>query len=138
MSNLKLSPAYSSQEMAVKCGFKKIMADNNKQYTSEWGFWVILKAVKGRQTPDYHYTEPEGGGSSEVTLTLPIGVPVVAHCHTHPKRISTGDFSTGDKRNFEKLRKYRGGIAYYLLNPHSEIRRANSASEFPAGTVIPW
>jgi hypothetical protein len=135
---LKLSPPYASPELAVKAGFKKIMADNNKQETQEFGFWVILKPVPGSQTPTYHYTEPVGGGSSEVSLTLPVGKPVVAHCHTHPKRISTGNFSTGDKRSFEKLREHRSNIAYYLLNPQSEIRLANTEKDFPAGITVKW
>lgn len=136
---LKLSPAYNSVETAVKCGFKKIMANNSKHQTQEFGFWVVLKAVKGSQKPDYHYTEPVTDGSgSEVTLTLPTGIPVVAHCHTHPKRISTGNYSTGDKRNFVKLSKIRSGISFYLLNPQGEIRRATFEKDFPAGYVVPW
>ncbi|HLA96373.1 MAG TPA: hypothetical protein VK612_11685 [Pyrinomonadaceae bacterium] len=135
---LKLSPPYNSVELAVKNGFKKVMANNNKQATQEFGFWVVLKPVKDSQTPTYHYTEPVDGGSGEVSLTLPPGVPVVAHCHTHPKRISTGNFSTGDKRSYVTLHKSRPGIAFYLLNPQSEIRRASAEKDFPAGFRVPW
>lgn len=134
----KLSQPYDSTELAVKAGFKKVMANNNQQETQEFGFWVIIKVAGDKKTMKYHYTEPIGGGSSEVELTLPVGPPVTAHCHTHPKRISTGDFSTGDKRSFVKLRKFRPGIAFYLLNPQSEIRRADAEKNFPAGIAVPW
>jgi hypothetical protein len=56
--------------------------------------------------------------------------------HPLTGRISTGNFSTGDKRSFEKLRKARKGIASYLLNPQSEIRRADDEKDFPAGIKV--
>jgi hypothetical protein len=136
---VKLSQPYGSVELAVKAGFKKIMANNNQQETKEFGFWVILKVGDDKKTAQYFYTDPIGQeGSGEVELTLPVGLPVFAHCHTHPKRISTGNFSTGDKRSFVKLRKARKGIAWYLLNPQSEIRRADEEKDFPAGIKVPW
>jgi hypothetical protein len=135
---IKLSQPYDQMEPAVKAGFKKIMANNNQQETQEFGFWVVLKPTADKKTAKYHYTEPIGGGNSEVTLTLPVGHPVVAHCHTHPKRISTGSFSTGDKRSFDKLHEARPGITFFLLNPQSEIRRTATAKDFPAGVPVPW
>lgn len=135
---LKLSQPYDSLDLAVKAGFKKVMANNNQQQTQEFGFWVILKPGSDKKTVKYHYTEPIGDGSGEVTLSLPVGHPVRAHCHTHPKRISTGNFSTGDKRSFVKLRKARSGIIFFLLNPQSEIRRADTEKDFPAGIAVPW
>jgi hypothetical protein len=135
---VKLSQPYSSVELAVKAGFKKVMANNNQQETKEFGFWVILKVADDKKTVQYFYTDPIDGGSGEVELTLPVGHMVRAHCHTHPKRISTGNFSTGDKRSFVKLREARKGIAFYLLNPQSEIRRADDEKDFPAGIVVAW
>jgi hypothetical protein len=116
------------------------MANNNKQETEEFGFWVVMKveAEGDKKVVKYYYTEAVGGGSSEVQLTLPIGQMVRAHCHTHPKRISTGNFSTGDKSSFVTLRDARPGIAWYLLNPQSEIRKANEEKDFPAGISVPW
>ena len=136
---LKLNGPFASVEAAVKAGFKKVMANNNKQETEEFGFWVIMQLKADKKGVDYWFTEPESsGGSGEVTLTLPVGPMVRAHCHTHPKRISTGNFSTGDKSNFIKLRKARVGIDWYLLNPQSEIRRAGEEKDFPAGIAVPW
>jgi hypothetical protein len=137
---LKLSKAYASRDDAAMGGFMKVMKNSTAWHTNEFGFWVIMKAVKVGQkaVPNYFYSEPEDGGSSEVSLTLPRGVIVVGHCHTHPQRIQTGNFSTGDKRSFQELAKVRPGIASYLLNPASEIRRAVTEDEFPAGVTVNW
>jgi hypothetical protein len=135
---IKLSQPFDSLELAIKAGFKKVMANNNQQETQEFGFWVILKVGDDKKTVKYFYTDPIGGGSSEVELTLPVGHIVRAHCHTHPKRISTPHFSTGDKRSFVKLREARPGIAFYLLNPQSQIRRADAEKDFPSGISVPW
>jgi hypothetical protein len=137
--SLKLSQPFDSVELAVKAGFKKVMANNNQQETKEFGFWVIMKVRDDKKGVQYFYTDPSGQDSGgEVELTLPVGQMVRAHCHTHPKRISTGNFSTGDKRSFVKLREARPSIAWYLLNPQSEIRRANDEKDFPAGVTVPW
>lgn len=138
---IKFNGPFDSVEAAVKAGFKKVMANNNKQETEEFGFWVVMKveAAGDKKVVRYYFTEPEsGGGSSEVTLTLPVGHMVRGHCHTHPKRISTGNFSTGDKRQFVELREKRPGITWYLLNPQSEIRKAGEEKDFPAGIAVPW
>jgi hypothetical protein len=136
--SVHLSQPYDSVELAVKAGFKKVMANNNQQETKEFGFWVIMKVRDDKKGVQYFYTDLIDGGSGEVTLTLPVGLMVRAHCHTHPKRISTGDFGYDDKQSFKKLREVRPGIAWYLLNPQSEIRRANDENDFLAGTTIPW
>jgi len=136
---VKLSQPCDSVELAVKAGFKKVMANNNRQEIEEFAFWVILKVGDDKKTVKYFYTEPEGSGSSEeVELTLPVGHSVRAYCHTHPKRISTGNFSTGDKTQFVELRKARPGIVWYLLNPQSQIRRADDEKDFPAGIDVSW
>jgi hypothetical protein len=138
---IKLNGPYDSVEAAVKAGFKKVMANNNKQETEEFGFWVVMKveAAGDKKAVKYYFTEPESsGGSSEVQLTLPVGQMVRAHCHTHPKRISTGNFSTGDARSFKTLRDARPGITWYLLNPQSEIRKAGEEKDFPGGISVPW
>jgi hypothetical protein len=137
---LKLSKPYDSPDDAAMGGFRKVMGNSNKWLTNEFGFWIILKVVKvdGKSVPKYFYSEPESQDSDEVTLTLPKGVSVVGHCHTHPHSFSTGDFSTGDKRSFKALREVRPGIAFYLLNPSSEIRKAISEDQFPAGTTVNW
>jgi hypothetical protein len=139
--SLALSKAYTSRDRAAMGGFKRIMGNSTAWHTQEFGFWVIMRAAKvnRRDQITFHYTKPQTDGeNSEVTLTLPERAMVLGHCHTHPQRISTGNFSTGDKRGFEKLAKARSGIAYYLLNGSSEIRRAITAAEFPAGVVVNW
>jgi hypothetical protein len=137
---IKLNGPCDSVEAAVRAGFKKIMANNNKQETEEFGFWVVMKveADGDKKVVKYYYTEAEGGGSSEVQLTLPVGQMVRAHCHTHPKRYSTSNFSTGDARSFKTLRDVRPGIAWYLLSPQSDIRKANEEKDFPGGISVPW
>src|SRR5690349_8507772 len=93
---------FDSLEAAVRAGFKKVMANNNKQETEEFGFWVVMKvdADGDKKAVKYYFTDIVGGGSSEVQLTVPTGKMVRAHCHTHPKRYSTSNFSTGNKSSF--------------------------------------
>jgi hypothetical protein len=134
---IKLSKPYDSRDDAAMGGFKRVMLNSNRWQTEEFGFWVILK-VGSDKSVKYFYTEPVSGGSGEVTMTLPQGVIVRAHCHTHPHRISTGDFSTGDKRSFQELQKARSGIVFYLLNPAQEIRLAVTEDQFPAGVTVKW
>lgn len=131
---------FDSLESAAKAGFKKIMANNNKQETEEFGFWVVMKieADGDKKAVKFYFTDIVGGGSSEVQLTVPVGQMVRAHCHTHPKRYSTSNFSTGDRRSFATLREKRPGITWFLLSPQSEIRRANEEKDFPAGISVPW
>jgi hypothetical protein len=131
---------FDSLEAAVKAGFKKIMANNNKQETEEFGFWVVMKveAEGEKKVVKYYYTDIVSGGSSEVQQILPVGKMVRANCHTHPKRYSTDNFSTGDARAFKALRDVRPGISWYLLSPHSDIRKANEEKDFPGGISVPW
>jgi|SRR5215468_6343449 len=137
---INLNGPYDSVEATVKGGFKKVMANNNKQETEEFGFWVVMKveAAGDKRVVRYYFTDPVGGGSSEVQLTLPVGQMVRAHCHTHPKRISTSNFSTGDKTSFSKLRDVRPGITWFLLTPQTEIRKASEEKDFPGGISVPW
>jgi hypothetical protein len=135
---LKLSKPYDSTDDAAMGGFKKILGNGVQWHTNEFGFWVILKLSADKKTGKYHYTEPESNGPGHVDMTLPEGVSVFANCHSHPRSYKTGDFSTGDKRAYVKLRKARPGIAYYLLNPSGEIRRAIREGEFPAGVTLNW
>jgi hypothetical protein len=134
---IKLSKPYDSPDAAAMGGFKKIKQNGVQWHTNEFGFWIVLKVVEKR-TAKYHYTEPEGSEGGEIEMTLPRGVTVVGHCHTHPKSTKTGDFSPHDKRSYQALRKARPGIAYYLLNPSDEIRRAISEGEFPPGVTVNW
>jgi hypothetical protein len=131
---------FDSLEAAVKAGFKKIMSNNNKQETEEFGFWVVMKveAADGKKVVRFYFTDIVSGGSSEVQLTVPVGQMVRAHCHTHPKRYSTSNFSTGDARSFKTLRDVRPGVTWYLLSPQSEIRKANEEKDFPSGIWVPW
>jgi hypothetical protein len=138
---IKLNGPSDSVEAAVRAGFKKIMADNNKQETVEWGFWVVMKVeTEGdKKIVKYYFTEPETTrGSGEVELTLPVGQMVRAHCHTHPKRLSTSNFSTGDKASFKKLRAVRPGITWYLLTPQSQIQKGSEEKDFPGGISVSW
>jgi len=134
---LELSKSYSSPDDAAMGGYRRVLQNSNAWLTEEFGFWVIMK-INTDKKPIYFYTKPVGGGSSEVKLTLPNGVMVRAHCHTHPHRISTGDFGADDKESFQKLQKVQPGIAFYLLNPYQEIRRARAECEFLSGTTVKW
>jgi hypothetical protein len=129
---------FKSLEDAVKAGFKAIMADNNKQEYKEFGFWVIMKWSDDKKNLNFYYTEIVDGGSGEVSMTLPTGMMVRANCHTHPKRYSTGNFSTNDKKNFKKLNDKQHKMQFYLLDPQSQIRVANEETDFPGGTILPW
>ena len=129
---------FSSVEAAVRAGFKTIMADNNKQEHKEFGFWVIMKWSDDKKTLGYYYTEIVDGGSGEVSMTLPMGQMVRANCHTHPKRYSTGNFSTNDKANFVKLKDKEHKMPFFLLDPQSQIRVANEEKDFPGGKDVSW
>ncbi|WP_406694322.1 hypothetical protein V5E97_24925 [Singulisphaera sp. Ch08] len=131
-----LSKAYDSVVDAVMGGFKKIMGNGVQWHTNEYGFWVISQPSPDKKKPVFHYTKPETNNAGHVEMTLPSGVPVFANCHTHPKSTKTGDFSTGDKRQFEMVRKNRPGIDWYLLNPSGQIRRATTAGDFPGGVPV--
>ena len=128
---------FSSIEAAVRAGYKAIMADNNKQEYKEFGFWVIMKQKDDHKGVNFFYTDIVGGGSGEISMTLPSGM-VRANCHTHPKRYTTGNFSTNDKNNFVMLREKNHPMPFYLLTPWGQIHVAREAKDFPGGIEVPW
>lgn len=131
-----LSKPYATRDDAAIGGFKKVLKNNQAWKSKEFAFWVVLKP-NDKQKADYFYTAPVSDDSgSEVSAVWPKHQIVRAHCHTHPSRISTGNFSTGDKRTFVKLSKTQPGVAWYLLNPQSEIRLAETESDFPEGKSL--
>src|SRR5215468_11253410 len=111
---------FKTELEAVRAGFRAIMADNNKQQYREFGFWVIMLLKDDRSGVNFFYTEIVDGGSGEVTMTLPHGM-VRANCHTHPRRYTTGNFSTNDKNNFVMLRDKDHPMPFYLLTPFGQI-----------------
>jgi hypothetical protein len=128
---------FSSELAAVRAGFKAIMADNNKQHYKEFGFWVIMKVKADKSGVDFYYTDIVDGGSGEVSMTVPREM-VRANCHTHPKRYSTGNFSTNDKNNFKFLRSKKRPMPFYLLTPSGTISVAKEEKDFPGGKNVPW
>jgi hypothetical protein len=82
-------------------------------------------------------TDIVDGGSGEVTMTLSREM-VRANCHTHPKRYSTGNFSTNDRNNFRLLRDKQRPMPFYLLTPFGTISVALEEKDFPAGKNVPW
>jgi hypothetical protein len=128
---------FSSEEAAVRAGYKAIMADNNKQEYKEFGFWVIMQLTKNHKGVNFFYTDIVDGGSGEITMTLPSGM-VRANCHTHPRRYTTGNFSTNDKNNFVMLRDKDHPMPFYLLTPSGQIRVAREAKDFPGGIDVAW
>lgn len=138
---IKLSKPYDSRDDAAMGGFRRVLLNNNQWESQEFGFWVIMKVCpdeKDKKAVKYFYTEPEGGNRGGVKLPLPQGVMVRAHCHTHPKSISSGDFGSDDKASFHDLQEIRPGTAFYLMNPFQEIRRAITEGEFLAGVTVNW
>lgn len=128
---------FNSELAAVRAGFKAIMADNNKQHHREFGFWVIMRKKPDNSGVNFYYTDIVDGGSGEVTMTLPREM-VRANCHTHPKRYSTGNFSTNDKNNFKFLRAKQRPMPFYLLTPSGQISVALEEKDFPVGKDVPW
>ncbi|MEO8649381.1 MAG: hypothetical protein ABI539_09470 [Acidobacteriota bacterium] len=128
---------FNSELDAVRAGFRAIMADNNKQHYREFGFWVVMKKKPDNSGVTYCYTEIVDGGSGEVSQTLPQGM-VRANCHTHPKRYSTGNFSTNDRNNFKMLREKGHPMAFFLLTPFGQISVAREDKDFPGGKNVPW
>ena len=86
----------------------------------------------------YHYSHPAGGSSEGSEVTVPTGYDIRAYCHTHPKRISTGNFSTADKAHFKKLHEKRPLVVWYLMNSNLELRLAAEEKDFPAGRMVKW
>lgn len=128
---------FSTELEAVRAGFKAIMADNNKQEHQEFGFWVIMAIKADKSGVEFFNTDVVDGGTGEVSMTLPHGM-VRANCHTHPKRYSTGNFSTNDKNNFMMLREKQHPMPFYLLTPYGQISVAKQESDFPGGQDVGW
>lgn len=128
---------FGSELAAVRAGFRAIMADNNKQHYREFGFWVIMQNKADRSGVNFFYTDIVDGGSGEVSMTLPHGM-VTANCHTHPKRHTTGNFSTNDRKNFMTLRNKQRPMPFYLLTPFGTISIAREEKHFPGGKDVPW
>jgi len=128
---------FNSELVAVRAGFRAIMADNNKQEYKEFGFWVIMKVKTDRSGVDFYYTEIVDGGSGEVSMPLPQGMMVRANCHTHPKRYTTGNFSTNDRDNFVMLKNKQHPMPFYLLAPWGQIHVAHEEKDFPAAKMSP-
>lgn len=128
---------FTSELDAVRAGFKAIMADNNKQHHKEFGFWVVMQLNAAKNGVNFFYTDIVDGGSGEVSMTLPSGM-VRANCHTHPRRYSTGNFSTNDKKNFKYLRDKKRAMAFYLLTASGQISVANEEKDFPTGRNVSW
>ncbi len=128
---------FDSELAAVRAGYRAIMADNNKQQYREFGFWVIMRKKADNSGVDFFCTDLEDGGSGEVSMTLPHEM-VRANCHTHPKRYTTGNFSTNDKKNFKMLRDKHRPMPFYLLTPFGTISVAHEEKDFPGGKDVPW
>jgi hypothetical protein len=135
---LKLSKPYRSSLEAMKAGFKEIQDTRKDWETKEYNFVVVLVPKEGKTA--YHYSNPEAGSSEGAQVIVPAGYDIRAYCHTHPKRISTGNFSTADKANFIKLREKRPEpvIVWYLMNSNLELRLAAEEKDFPAGRMVKW
>lgn len=134
---IELSQPYDTRDRAAICGYRKVMIDSNAWHLKEFGFWVILKA-HGKEVK-YHYSTPKSDGSNtNVKLKWPTGHIVRAFCHTHPKSISTGDFSADDLGQFRELLKKGINIAFYLMNPYQEIRLAENETDFMQGKSVSW
>jgi len=96
-----------------------------------------MKVKADKSGVDFYYTDIVDGGSGEVSMTVPNEM-VRANCHTHPKRYSTGNFSTNDKNNFKFLRSKKRPMPFYLLTPSGTISVAQQEKDFPAGKNVPW
>jgi hypothetical protein len=66
-------------------GFKQIQATKTDWETREYNFFVVLASKEGKTI--FHYSGPEGGSGDGSSMTVPTG----CDCHTHPKRIHTGE-----------------------------------------------
>jgi hypothetical protein len=133
---VKLSKPYSSSLEAMMGGFKHIQATRKDWETKEYNFFVVLVSKERKTT--YHYSDPKGGSSDGSSVTVPTGYDIRAYCHTHPKRIQTGNFSTADKREFMRLHEKRPVVVWYLMNSNLELRLAAEEKDFPAGRMVQW
>ncbi len=134
----QLSKPYSTSDEAAVGGFRRVLMNSVEWETKEYAFFVILK-INEKKEVKYHYTNPQTDGSSHgVELVFPTGMIVRAFCHTHPKSISTGNFSSGDLDQFKKLIELKHPLVFYLMNPQQQLRYANTENEFMAGISLDW
>jgi len=133
---ISLSKPYQRRDDAAIGGFKRVLMNSKEWETKEFAFWVILK-VNAKKVPEYFYTAPESDGSAHgVKLKMPVGHLVRAYCHTHPKSISTGNFSSGDREEFLRLQKLQPGIVWYLLSTNTQLRLAEAECDFMEGKSV--
>jgi hypothetical protein len=136
--SVELSKPYDQRDAAAVAGFRRVLMNSREWEFKEFAFWVILK-VNEEKKVKYYYTTPETDGSSHgVKLTMPTGHIVRAFCHTHPKSISTGNFSSGDLDQFKELAERKLNMVFYLLNPQQQIRYALTEQDFMAGRSLDW
>jgi hypothetical protein len=135
---IQLSKAYTTRDEAAVAGFRRVLMNSVVWETSEFAFFVVLKLNEDKK-PKYHYTTPQTDGSKDgVSIVLPTGMMVRAFCHTHPKSISTGNFSSGDLDQFKKLIELKHPLVFYLMNPQQQLRYALTEKEFMAGISLDW
>jgi hypothetical protein len=136
MSEELSKAAYNTLEEAAMGGFSWVLKHASSDWQQrEYGFWVVLKAEK-RAT--YHYTIPERGKDTYVTIRIPDGLNIRAFSHTHPKSVSNGDFSSEDLDHFKQVKNRIDFIAFYLMNPFQELRYAKEAKDFLRGKGLAW
>ena len=134
----ELSKPYNTRDEAAVAGFRRVLLNSLEWESKEFAFFVILK-VSEKKEVKYHYTTPQTDGSAHgVKLVMPTGLIVRAFCHTHPKSISTGNFSSGDLDQFKELIRLKFNLVFYLMNPQQQIRYAVTEKEFMAGISLDW
>ena len=134
----QLSKPYCTRDEAAVGGFRRVLMNSVEWETKEYAFFVILKLNEQKEIK-YHYTTPQTDGSSHgVKLVIPNGLMVRAFCHTHPKSISTGNFSSGDLDQFRELVNLKRNLVFYLMNPQQQLRYAITEKEFTAGISLDW
>jgi len=133
-------------------GFRSILLHNQDWQTYEYGFLVVgwrhqIVRQLGHEgfmdtATQYHYTEPHTDHSTNsVDQTIPpqYTLLVRAFCHTHP---TPGTFSSGDFRNFKKLRELKAAnklgndVVYYLMESNRRVRRSTREENFFEGDLI--
>jgi hypothetical protein len=133
---VKLSNPYSTSLQAMKAGFKEIQATRTDWEIIEYNFFVAQVSKDKKLT--FHYSDPKGGSSDGARVTVPPGYDILAYCHSHPKRIHSGDFSTADKREFMRLHEKLPKVVWYLMNSSSQLRLAAEEKDFLAGRMVSW
>jgi len=119
-------------------GFTRVLLNGPRWETAEYAFWVVIKVSD--QQVKFHYSTPQTDGSPHgVKLLWPVGYIVRAFCHTHPRSLSTGNFSAGDRDQFVELKALKSvEVPYYLMTPQKQLRLAETEKEFTVGKSIEW